>query len=253
MKKKVPIRESYPYQLSPLPDYRRPATAELKLLDPWNVQEFFRIEALLRCDTVLGLYQKEKSVTQRIEHTLMRKYEINLQQALNRSHARYLMSWDPCRDEERPIRASRTLKICSYAELSDDPYMVDVLGRIVKGSRGKTDVDLGDIPKRFICLLIDRSLHSDVIMSELQNVLALLQGRKARIKKPYNFMPLTWLKYLDCYDLWRQNDNISYGKIATHVYGVRNSQTYERAEMAVKRVKQLIKQAESNHWPPTIK
>ena len=131
--------------------------------------------------------------------------------------------------------------------------MIDVLKRIVRSSRGETDADLGDIGERFICLLIDRSLHTDVIMSELRNVLALLQGRKARIKKPYNFKPLTWLKYLDCYDLWRQNEELSFGDIAREVYGVRNSRTYEQAEMAIKRVRRLIQEAESNHWPPTIK
>lgn len=253
MTKKFPSRGPYPYPLPPLSDFHRPSATELKQLDPWNVQEFFRIEALLRCDTVLTLYQAEKGVTERVEMTLMHQYEFNMKWALHRSHDRYMWPWNWRTDEERPIRASRGLRIRSYGELFDDPYMVDVLERIVKARRGRKKDDLGDIPERFICLLIDRSLHPDVIINDLKTVLALLQGRRARIKKPYQFKVSSWIKYLDCYDLWRQNQNLSFGDIARKVYGTRNSQSYERAETAVKRVRQLIAQAESNHWPPKIK
>ena len=77
--------------------------------------------------------------------------------------------------------------------------------------------ELGDIPERFICLLIDPTLHSDVIISEFRNVLQLLQGRKGRIKQPYKFKVPNWLNYLECYDLWRQNESLSFGDIAEKV------------------------------------
>ena len=252
MTEQFPKRGPYPYPLPPFPDWQRPTSTELKQLDPWNVQEFFRIEALLRCDPILTLYQADKSVTKRVLQTLMRKYDFDMNQALARWHARYLEPWNWRTDEERPIRALRRLRIRPYAEL-DDPYMIDVLERIVRARRGRSTDDLGGIPERFICLMIDRSLHPDVIINELQTVLARLQGRRARIKLPYQFKVSPWLKYLDCFDLWRPNEDLSFGDIAREVYGTNNSKTYERAERAVKRVKQLIAQAESNHWPPKIK
>lgn len=248
-----PKRGPYPYPLPPLPEFKHPAAAELKQLDSWNVQEYFRIEALLRSNTVLTLYQAEKGVTERVVVTLMHKFEFDVKQALNRWHTRYLQPWNWRTDEARPIRASRGLKIRSYAELFDDPYMVDTLERIVKARGGRRKDELGDIPERFICLLIDRSLHPDVIISDLKTVLVQLQGRRARITRPYKFTVPTWLNYLDCYDLWRQNQDLSFGDIAGKVYRSKNLKTYERAEMAVKRVKQLIVEAESNHWPPKIK
>ena len=252
MTEKLPKRGPYPYPLPPLPHSWRPTSTELKQLDAWNVQEFFRIEALLRCDAVLDIYQAEKSVTDSVLLTVMRKYEFDMRQALDGWHDRYLAPWDWRTDEERPIRASHRLRVRPYAEL-DDPYMIDILERIVRARRGRTTDDLGDIPERFICLMIDRSLHPDVIINELQTVLALLQGRRARIKFPYQFKVPTWLKYLDCYDSWRQNKALSFGDIAGKVYGTKTPKNYERAEMAVKRVRQLIEQAKSNHWPPKIK
>jgi len=62
----------------------------------------------------------------------------------------------------------------------------------------------------------------------------------------------TWLNYFKCYDL-RRCEGISFGQIAEQVYGSRTRQTYERAEKAVKRVRQLIHAAEHKKWPPSIR
>ena len=101
MTEQFPKRGPYPYPLPPLPDWQRPNSTELKQLDPWNVQEFFRIEALLRCDPILTLYQADKSVTKSVLQTLMRKYDFDMNQALARWHARYLEPWNWRTDEER--------------------------------------------------------------------------------------------------------------------------------------------------------
>lgn len=62
----------------------------------------------------------------------------------------------------------------------------------------------------------------------------------------------TWLDYFKCYDL-RTTTNQSFGDIAKQVYGQRTGKTYERAEQAVKRVRQMISAAENDNWPPTIR
>ena len=102
------------------------------------MQEFFRIEALLRCNTVINIYQTEGSVTERVLFNIMRKFEFDLKHALNRAHARYLEPWNWREDEERPIRASRGLKIRSFPELSDS-YMVGILETIVDVQRGTSE------------------------------------------------------------------------------------------------------------------
>lgn len=51
----------YPYTIPPATS-RNPAT--IKNLDPWHVQEFFRIELLLRSRTVMSMYHPEGTALQ---------------------------------------------------------------------------------------------------------------------------------------------------------------------------------------------
>ena len=50
-------RRPYPYRISPVDC---PDGATLKRLDPWQVQEFFRVELLLRSQSVMDLYKSEE-------------------------------------------------------------------------------------------------------------------------------------------------------------------------------------------------
>ena len=51
-------RRPYPYRISPVDC---PDAATLKRLDPWHVQEFFRVELLLRSQPVMDLYRSEET------------------------------------------------------------------------------------------------------------------------------------------------------------------------------------------------
>ena len=61
-----------------------------------------------------------------------------------------------------------------------------------------------------------------------------------------------WIDYFKCYDL-RYCDGLTYGQIATRIFGKRNAQLYGLAKKACKRARRLIVAAEENDWPPSIR
>ena len=56
-------REPNPYPYT-IPPATYPESAIIQTLDPWHVQEFFRIELLLRCRTVMSMYHPEETALQ---------------------------------------------------------------------------------------------------------------------------------------------------------------------------------------------
>lgn len=198
----------YPYTISPV-TYPDPATIET--LDPWHVQEFFRIELLLRSRTVMAMYHPEETALQSPNNlTLMLRYGFGW----------YVLQGAPyhcLKPHAGPIGAIPGLSCFSPEEFT---LLLQVLQNL--------STTLSDIEKqfmyehfrtRFFCAFIDPNLPPDLVMKAFVPVLNHRhdKGQSSLPTQPYKFNITTWLDYLACYDL-RVAEGLTYGEIAECVY-----------------------------------
>jgi len=257
-------RNSYPYRIPSLEHLKERL---LKKLEPAKVQEFCRIEALLRSKKVANLY----------EETFLNKKPGNLQ--TDSLYLNYLVfpGWavlNGCHHDF--LTNDQMLQFM----MKDQPYcdvgIIDLqhLATKVLPERKKLfwqnlkEMMDSDNPRN-LYLEIDASYPTKSILNVLRKLIA---QKKEQIKstpddspwfrrmtiKPnhslwnspkhvLNLDAKTWIDYFRCYDL-RYCKAKTFGEIAMKVYGASNK--YEVAEHAYKRVIKLIEYAESNNWPP---
>jgi len=262
--------QPYPYEI-PSIEYLKERG---KNLDPWDVQEFFRIEALLRSEKVAKLYEqtfetgKSKTTFGNLEFYvdfLEKNYKVSLGwRVLKGIHHNLILMSETRKGyftRHQPYKDSGIFDL--KAELARGRTALEGekrFWRILKDS-----LDSGN--PQSLYLQIDASYPTRRILDSLKII---LESQKAEINKTPEDSPWfsliksksktvnrehlrkldiqTWIDYFRCYDLWHGKDK-SFGQIALKVYG--DSQTkYEAAEKAVKRVRILIHYAETHNWPP---
>ena len=256
----------YPYTIL----YAQPPLAPIiKQLDPLNVIHFFRIEALLRSETVITGYKNGQLELRKLlwpehqvvfdvlngEHHVLLQIavpELAKEDQLEHSGIKNLSSL-PLGE----IRGTRLMVRNADERLPDSDYFIPGL---------LTQIEVNN--PRYLYLRIDTRYPPTVIKEALDLLLSPhhKQFAKAREKLTGEQLKLvteesrrgrswtapfeveTWLQYLRCYDLKKVGGRLD-GEIGELVYEKRNDQSRKRVVNAVKRVKELIHQAE-NYLPP---
>ena len=230
----------YPYTI-PRATYPNPST--IKTLDPWHVQEFFRIELLLRSRTVMSMYHPEETALQSPGNlTLMLRYGFGW----------YVLQGAPyhsLKPHTGPIGAIPGLCTFSPEELILLLQMLHNLSTTLSDT--ERHVMNEQFRKWFFCAFINPHLPPALVMKALLPVLKQRHHEKQSSlpKRPYKFNIPTWLDYLACYDL-RVAEGLTYGEIANRVYHKKGPHPRDQAEKAVTRVSKFLEAAEHHVWPP---
>lgn len=283
-----PTPQPYPYTIPPV---ECPSAEMVKHLDPWYVLEFFRIEALLRSDTVEALYQKTFNSWNREDlesDPLTLKYNvIGGWRVLEGVHHTFHLYQDKSIHPEWAV---------TDEELGGPPYE-DVIGPGVRNLRVLLENNLDefeelmegvtnpsrhglDKPTRALWLAIDPARAPEAVINTLRAFLHRehkpYKVRKAKVEGDFLDLPWphwkyspyrdprrpppirshkgirTWLNYFRCYDLHRC-EGLSFGRIAKQVFGKSGKKAYAHARKSENRARQLIQAAEQSQWPPTLK
>lgn len=235
-------REPRPYPYT-IPRATYPGLATLKTLDPWHVQEFFRIELLLRSRTVISMYHPEETALQSPSNlTLMLRYGFGW----------YVLHGAPyhsLQPHTGPMGAIPGLSTFSPEEFT---LLLEMLHNLFTTlSDTERQLMAEHFRSRVFCALIDPDLPPALVMKALLPVLNQRHhDRQSSLpRQPYKFNVTTWLDYLACYDL-RVAEGLTYGKIAERVYHRKGPQPRDQAEKAVARVTKFVEAAERHRWPP---
>lgn len=251
-----------------------------KNLNPWDIQEFFRIEALLRSPNVMALYKTidPAAINSWTEDSLDVAYMIHVS-------TRWRVLWGGhhwlvgrgagivgeltgivgeggggitnLKKEFEFNRANsgtgpkeRWLKYFGDALRADNPTFLylqinakDPKQKLLMTIAKMIDQQKKEIKKMPVASEWFRSQHKENLKPGDRRY---YQWRKTKTVIKFDIQ--TWIDYFRCYDL-RQCKGKTFGQIAGTVYG--DSKTkYDAAEKAVKRVRILIWYAETNNWPP---
>jgi hypothetical protein len=230
----------YPYTIPPA---TYPDLATIETLDPWHVQEYFRIELLLRSRTVMEMYRPDETALQSPG---------NLRLMLRYGFGWYVLQGAPyhcLKPQTGPIGAIPGLATFSPEEFT---LLLQVLQNLSATlSETERQFMYEQFRTRFFCAFIDPNLPPDLIMKALLPRLNQRhqKGQSSLPTQPYKFNIATWLDYLACYDL-RVANGLTYGKIAERIYQKKGSRPRDQAEKAVARVKEFLAAAEHHTWPP---
>lgn len=230
----------YPYPI-PRVDIG-PDLEAAKKLNPWAVQEFLRIEALLRSKTVMDLYRAEgRTLTSDV--MLLLKFRFNWT-VLDGSHHRYL---DPRSEYKMPVPG---IWVLTVEELM---WLAGALSALAKQEPSTLNQQFFHwVQEKVLWLCIDPALPPEVALKALRPVLTQrhTKGAKDALKEPEGCDLSTWLDYLTCYDL-RVRDGHSYDEIGHIVYHSQSGhEKRDWAKRAVMSVQGLIEAAQRNDWPP---
>ena len=226
-----------------IPHAACPGPATMKTLDAWHVQEYFRIELLLRSRTVMSMYHPEETALQSPG---------NLKLLLRYGFGWYVLQGAPhhcLKPHTGPIGAIPGLSTFSPEELI---LLLNILqNRSTTLSETERQVMGEHFRTRFFCAFIDPHLPPDLVMRALLPVFTQRhhERQSSLPRRPYAFNISTWLNYLACYDL-RVANGLTYGEIAQRVYRKTGARPRDQAEKAVARVNAFIELAEHHRWPP---
>jgi hypothetical protein len=231
---------SYPYAIPPA-TYPDPAT--IRTLDPWHVQEFIRIELLLRSRTVMSMYHPEETALQSPSNlTLMLRYGFGW----------YVLQGAPyhsLKPHTGPLGAIPGLSTFSSEEFT---LLLQILQNLSTTLSDTERHVMGEHFRTwFFCAFIDPNLPPALVTKALLPVLKQRHHARQslRPRQPYKFHITTWLDYLACYDL-RVANGLTYGEITQRVYQKKGARSRDQAEKAVTRVNAFIELAEHHRWPP---
>jgi hypothetical protein len=233
--------DPYPYTIPAVTVHPDPEVT--KNLNPWAIQEFFRIEAWLRSKIVMELYRTEGRTTES-DVKLMVKCRFNWN-VLEGSHHRYLEAGNN-RDTVVP-----GIWILSVKELT---WLARALSPAEKAATSTLNQEIRQwVHDDVYWLCVDPALPPEVAVKVIRPILA--QHHKPSrdaLKEPRAFDLVTWLDYLRCYDL-RVREGISYDEIGGRVYPAEVGEAKgDQARKAVMKIRSLIQAVERNEWPPSI-
>ena len=228
----------YPFAIPPV---HRPDDDDASPLHVWDVQEFFRIELLLRSTTVQTIYRVGATGPEStVILGLMYGFTWDVLQG---SHHRYL------RAPSGPTDTIPGLSVMTFKKFADT---LDTLHTFLSRLPNEFGIQLvKNVHDRFLGLWIDPAIPPDTVLSAIRPAVEERHKTSSAslVKKSYPFDVATWLGYLSCYDL-RMTQGFTFGQIAKHVYQQSGAKPRDRAEKAVRRTYRFIQFAESLNWPP---
>jgi len=235
-----PKRQQYPYTIQPIPlggvplkKVAKSALADSKL-NPLQVEEFFRIEALLRSMEMMDLYRKHKAEADR-EVLAYRKAK---------GYVSFVMGnllW-----KRFDIPDGWTILAGAHHRLILKEWLIVPSGITdlrefrpdLREKDPKAWIDhLLDNPSRFLLLALDLSQPAKALLNRLYPILI---KRHMKTKKPRQYDVQVWANYFKCYDL-HVDQELTYRDIAAEVYP---NQSEDSVAKAVKAVRVLIAQTE---------
>jgi len=251
-KKKKSARSGYPYKILPFSGDH----SKIGKPPPIFVNEYFLIEALLRSEKVMEVYEQGG------EHALItkfREYGVVGHNPLHGSHHALLSK--PELDKEWGEKIAQLgyvdmcLGILDLGILATLPPNVNIHHRnlMLCGPKDGLADCLAylrcDNP-RFICLRIDTRHPVETIIKSLRPLLQErhkllpdnLVGFYDRLQKTPFRKSKAWLEYLQCYDLFQSGKTTE--ATGKQVYNGNDNES-DRANLAIRRVKFLIKYAEA--------
>lgn len=214
---------TFPYT-HPLPTLPRLKEGLIKTLDPWNVWEVFRIEALLRSKTVMQLFSARPAGSPEESKELLSRYGI---------------SWDVLEGAHH-----------YYLEAEKQPSgIVDLrqrMGPVLIGNwMHWKEFRLPLAPHRLF-LEIDSTVPPKTLLKTLGPLLR--EQHKQWQQKPPHMHYNAWCQYFRCYD-HRKRDGWSLGQIGRRVYAEKQdtAQAIDLAKKAIGSVTRLIEKVEHDH------
>lgn len=274
---KAPKKTSYPYELRPV---KVPDDSVLEVLDKADLLEFIRVEALLRSSEVHKLFEKfyeeefeewKKKLKKGgefyfLHDSLFRTYGVvGGWLVIGGSHHTLLFPNVQTDKADQGYRGILDL----FSLLNNHPPHMKALGQdlgpwLLNRIKSKDD--------RWLWLRIDTSYPPHVILKAIekeltprhkkigpkpQDRIVVIESESAySIVKPTYESPIrdfrAWIQYFKCYDL-RNCEGLTYGQIATRIFGKRDPTLYALAKKSCKRAERLIAAAEANDWPPSIR
>jgi hypothetical protein len=230
--------DPYPYDISAV---RLDPDADVtKNLNPWAVQEFFRIEAWLRSKTVMALYRTEgRSMTSDLKLLMKCRFNWNV---LEGSHHRYLEATN-----------SRETVVPGIWVLSAERLMwlAGALSSLAEDETSNLKRQVFQwVQDDVYWLCVDPALPPEVALKVIRPILAQhYKPSRVELKEPQQFDLPTWLNYFRCYDL-RIRDGRSYDQIGHTMYPAEAGDGQrDHAKKAVMKVGGLIQSVERNEWP----
>ena len=215
---------------------------ELKKVDLWSIQEFFRIEFLLRSKSVMSLYRTHGATP---ECSVLLLLEFGFPWTVLQGSHHDFLTLRP--GQTRPIPG---VSIFNFKGLYQS-FMVLSKFLSTQTEEQKCQV-LERFDQRFLALICDPTISPSLIQEAITPI---LEDRYQSVGQPAQRRPLrfdvpTWLKYLACYDL-RLVEGRTYGEIAASVYAETGPNPRDRSEKAVARVSKMIAAAAQHQWPPS--
>lgn len=254
-KKKKSARSGYPYKILPFSG----DPSKIGTPPPISVNEYFLIEALLRSEKVMKAYRPDDKLA------LISKFRecgIVGHSPLDGTHHALLS--EPVVDKEWAKKIAQLghvdmgLGILDLGILATLPPNVNVHhGNLMLcgPSDGLADclAYLRNSNPRFLCLRIDTSHPVGTIIARLRSLLREKQKQATKVlpdnlvgfsdrlqKTPFRKIK-AWLEYLQCYDLFQSGKTTE--ATGKQVYNGNDNES-DRANLAIRRVKYLIKYAE---------
>ncbi|MGH7230322.1 MAG: hypothetical protein ACREJU_03075, partial [Nitrospiraceae bacterium] len=232
--------DPYPYEIRAV--MLNPDTDVSENLNPWAVQEFFRIEAWLRSKIVMELYRTEGRTTES-DVKLMVKCRFNWN-VLEGSHHRYLEAGNN-RDTVVP-----GIWVLSAKELT---WLAGALSSVEKDETSTLKQQIVQwVHDQVYWLCVDPALPPEVALKVIRPILTQhFKASRDALKEPRPFDLMTWLGYLRCYD-FRVRDGLPYDEIGERVSPAEAGQAQrDQARKAVMKIRSLIESVERNEWPPS--
>jgi len=270
-------KKPFPYDLPLIQKFRSLGASHFREHAYPLALEFFRIEALLRSETIMNKYENDPTCEE--ECPLDFQYDVEFGwKILQGAHAILLLQddkphaylaqgiWDLSHwasEKEKEITQFFEDQKKQESPLGDEwkrfgryVYLSNLLmGKLRKKENPEDrrelflEIDLVNKPETIIKGLrpLIKKAHQDLIESRRRSGIYV----NSRKKSPPTLQVKTWLDYFRCYDL-RQCTEKSFSVIAKEVYNDTPIQRKtDQVQKAVKRVTTLIQNAESNNWPPS--
>ena len=234
------IREPDPYPYDIPTVLVNPDAEVTEHLNPWAVQEFFRIEAWLRSKLVMDLYREEgRTTTSDVKLMVKCRFKWNV---LEGSHHRYL---EASSGRETVVPG---VWVLTAQELM---WLAGALSRLAEEDTSTLKYEfLQWVHEQVYWLCVDPVLPPEVALKVIRPILT-QHSKPSRddLKEPRHFEVPLWLDYLHCYDL-RVRDGLSYEDIGPRIYPAEPGSKGDHAKKAVLKVRGLIASVERNEWPP---
>lgn len=262
-KQKKTARDGYPYKIKPFKGKVEDSTK----IPSKRLNEFFLIETLLRSDEAITAYKQGGAPGLM---AVYKKYNVFYQDPLKGTH-HSLLSRSSSAGKGWPKKLAKRGYVDIQLGILDLGARATLLSEATIGNRSVVFYDTGggeneclsylrNSNPRFLCLRLDTAQPPEVIIQRLRPLLRARHNKSKNDPLRNRFTKLdyrasqrvsrdidTWIRYFQCYDLWKQGETIT--TIADRIYSD-SKDSWQIVNRALLRVKQMINTVESTGWLP---